>query len=268
MSIYPNPSAPPYYLDNQRYNGNARQPVVASQKDLNDDCSICYDQLKVRPVDDNNRDLVLAKTKCNHYFHEHCLDGWLKKSAHQDCPECRGLVYKNQVTLIPVSLQPVLPNPNNGVSRNQNNVLPPVQVQEGPGALARVAQGTAEIGKAALQGTAELGKAALWGIWNTITQDSPETIKRRQIEVEHRITEIHLKWSKMPVFFQVEKAEIDLALASIRSLMANNSKDALKAVKKLEYHVKNYEAMVQNAQKALLKDLNYFQQELATVVRL
>lgn len=249
--VYQVPSAPPHYLDNDDYPqaNNRAQNNYRKNLNLTDECAICYDQLKVRPLNDNNVDLVVAKTACNHFFHECCLDDWLKKSAHKDCPECRRDVYKSQVTLIPVDMQPVMPNQN-----NRNPVAP---AQEGPSTAARIAQGAANI-----------GKSVLVGAYNLIFTDSPETIKNRQIEIEHRIAEIHLKWNKMPKFFQIEKEEIDVALASVRSLMANHSKEALKAVKKLESHITMYETSIKTVQKELVDELKYFQQDLAKIVSL
>ena len=30
-----------------------------------------------------------TKTKCNHYFHNECLENWLKEDKNYSCPNCR-----------------------------------------------------------------------------------------------------------------------------------------------------------------------------------
>jgi len=47
-------------------------------KDIETNCAICLE-------DYGNKDLV-AKLNCGHYFHQHCLQAWLKQS--ETCPYC------------------------------------------------------------------------------------------------------------------------------------------------------------------------------------
>lgn len=254
--IHQVPTAPPAYMQNQ----NVAPKKGQKQLDLNDDCSVCCEQFKKLPEGDKNTAVVLAKTQCHHFFHEKCLNDVLRIAQrdrnNQDCPKCRQYVDKSRVTLIPVEMNPVQAKPAIRPTAPPAPVQVPVQ-PEGPGALAQIAQSTAAV-----------GKSIFWGIYNYATTDSADTIRSRQIEVEHRIVEMKLKWDKMPKFFDEQKEEIYVALTSIRSLIEKNSKDALKAIKKLEANTQTFEENMKYAQAAFIKDLGAFQTELSQVIRL
>lgn len=246
----PAPTAPPAYLQNH----NVAPKRGQKQLDLNDDCAICYDKLRDLPTGDKNAAVVIAKTQCHHFFHEFCLNKYLpiarRDRNNQDCPECRRQIDKHSVYLIPVEMNPVQIKP-----AVRPYVSPaPVEVSvhpEGPGTIARIAQGTLGV-----------VKSILWGINNYVTAEIPDTIRCRQDEVEHRIVEMKLKWDKMPKFFDEQKEEIYMALTSIRSLIEKNSKDALKAIKTLEANTQTFEQKMKYAQAAFLKELSAFQAEL------
>jgi hypothetical protein len=62
----------------QRYRSEAHREQW--KKDAPDDsCAICFDSLKEKSP---------LRTECNHWFHEECLDIWLKN--HDTCPICRS----------------------------------------------------------------------------------------------------------------------------------------------------------------------------------
>lgn len=61
-------------------NFNNLNNLVYNEIINNQDCSIC-----VEPLNDN----IAIKLKCNHIFHQKCLQEWLQKSKNKDCPLCR-----------------------------------------------------------------------------------------------------------------------------------------------------------------------------------
>jgi hypothetical protein len=243
MSIYP--SVPPAYSPewtafsqrgNRQNSGSSnaanRMPV------LTDDCTICFDSLKDKPAGDRHTTTMLSGTECNHFFHEFCLTKWLNASANQDCPNCRAKIRRNNLTTIPVEMKPVVP------------VRPVAQQPAVPAdSIANRVASTA------------------YRIWTAIITESPETTKRRQIEVEHRIVELQVRWNKMPIMFNKSKEDIQVGLASVRSLLTTNTKEALNAVKKLEQVTKKFEDNLAVAQAALMKDMIKFAKELEAVVK-
>lgn len=53
-----------------------------SSSDAADKCPICFEALSLRPN---------VTTKCNHTFHEDCLNGWCQaKGLNSTCPTCRA----------------------------------------------------------------------------------------------------------------------------------------------------------------------------------
>ncbi len=60
--------------------------------EINDNCSICLDEKKLRKI---------FITECNHTFHKKCINKWLDKS--DTCPICRKILTndierKNKIT--------------------------------------------------------------------------------------------------------------------------------------------------------------------------
>ena len=47
------------------------------------ECSICLEKIK---------DKELHKTKCNHCFHQHCINTWLEEMKKYTCPNCRKVI--------------------------------------------------------------------------------------------------------------------------------------------------------------------------------
>ena len=55
--------------------------VVTQPKDMQDDCVICYQNYGKEKV---------GILKCNHKFHQKCIEKWLHVSKNKDCPLCRS----------------------------------------------------------------------------------------------------------------------------------------------------------------------------------
>ena len=57
---------------------------IIKDEDKLDDCVICYDNF----IDDKDG----CKLECNHKFHNHCINEWIKSS--KTCPVCRFNIFK------------------------------------------------------------------------------------------------------------------------------------------------------------------------------
>mgnify|MGYP003995226079 CR=1 FL=1 len=55
--------------------------VVTQPKERIDDCVICYQNYGKEKV---------GILKCNHKFHQKCIEKWLHVSKNKDCPLCRS----------------------------------------------------------------------------------------------------------------------------------------------------------------------------------
>ncbi|KAL8825035.1 MAG: hypothetical protein Q9191_004656 [Dirinaria sp. TL-2023a] len=56
------------------------EPVPTNPRTLSGDCSICYEEL----VD--GRSIVPCRTQCRQYYHQRCIDTWLREGTSQTCP--------------------------------------------------------------------------------------------------------------------------------------------------------------------------------------
>lgn len=75
---------------NEKFNNNLnprfKNIIKYNNDNINDICSICYD--------DFIKDETITKCKlCNNYFHNQCINIWLRKSTRCTCPMCRSVWY-------------------------------------------------------------------------------------------------------------------------------------------------------------------------------
>ena len=85
--------------------------------DININCSICTDDLKIKPKKwcvKNNKDIKTLE--CNHQYHRECIDTWLEN--HNTCPLCRQEV--KTVSEITVSSNERNIERNNGRNLERN----------------------------------------------------------------------------------------------------------------------------------------------------
>lgn len=69
---------------------------------LSDECPICYDDFRTHATGDQRSYRQLAKTECNHFFHQFCLNQHLTHGMNTSCPMCR----KTAVTYTTINLDP------------------------------------------------------------------------------------------------------------------------------------------------------------------
>jgi len=61
-------------------------PISKYNGDQQDICSIC--------LEDFQKNEIIRTTKCNHIFHEKCLNGWIHDERPDlKCPNCNGLLF-------------------------------------------------------------------------------------------------------------------------------------------------------------------------------
>lgn len=73
-------------------------------------CSICRDTI-------SNNNIIRKIKTCGHYFHQTCLDNWLKEK--NTCPNCRQLVVENEDDEMP-ELEETNRQPNRQTNRQPN----------------------------------------------------------------------------------------------------------------------------------------------------
>ena len=102
----PEPSAPPmedYAYSYPRYPQPVKpKPEQVKPKlrelDKTEDCPICFENIAKRPDGDDRLVTVIAKTECQHFFHEFCLKKFLNYGVNENCPMCRNsLANRNRI---------------------------------------------------------------------------------------------------------------------------------------------------------------------------
>lgn len=66
-------------------------------------CTICLDEVTVRPDEDRRTGPVKTTAlRCNHIFHEWCINKWIFEGQNKNCPNCRDPI---------MTVQPKTPTP-------------------------------------------------------------------------------------------------------------------------------------------------------------
>lgn len=63
-----------------------------------EDCSICLENCGENPEGNASYAKVVAKTECNHFFHDFCLNRHLNNGMNQNCPNCRHDLSDRNIT--------------------------------------------------------------------------------------------------------------------------------------------------------------------------
>ncbi len=70
------------------------KPLSAlARREEDQDCIICL--LDYAPTD------KVIEFNCKHYFHEKCIQEWVKTSGNNQCPVCREPIDRNIIERIP-----------------------------------------------------------------------------------------------------------------------------------------------------------------------
>ncbi|XP_055821067.1 RING-H2 finger protein ATL52-like [Solanum dulcamara] len=95
------------------------------------ECSVCLNEFQ-------DNDSLRLLPKCNHAFHIHCIDTWLR--SHVNCPLCRAAIISNTAapvgSIVPISSTNTSPNDDIGSQRDEivqvnNNTYNNNQAREG-----------------------------------------------------------------------------------------------------------------------------------------
>lgn len=193
--------------------------------DLNEFCSICYENFGAK-ID--NKPRVLAKTKCNHFFHQFCLQQHLDHGANTLCPLCRRSAVEysminldrqqNEQTQTTIDIADEMLNAGGSALR----------------ALGSLAFDASKLGAALLYTGATTGARAIASAFE---------VTRQQIEEKSQklFNEFIKVKSKFEVDMNIVKQEYSLLLTTIRSLPESHRNKAYESLKRLELAFETFE---------------------------
>lgn len=78
------------------------------------ECSVCLNEFQ-------DNDSLRLLPKCNHAFHIHCIDTWLR--SHTNCPLCRAPIISNTVAAPVGSIVPISTTTNTSPNGSQRDVI-------------------------------------------------------------------------------------------------------------------------------------------------
>jgi Ring finger domain len=247
------------------------QPLVELPKGLhlNDDCPICLDPFKAKAPDDHRTYREIAKTQCNHFFHQFCLQEHLTHGANTLCPICRGpaleysvidldpaikqeVLNRNKPPVQPKPHFPVQPQPEANVRKPNEENLGEDIAQVGGAllyGLGSLAYGIAKLGGSVLYHTAAAGANAVASSFIETTQ-----------QFDERVQKLYNKWAKTGTDLEAvmckNREEVSLILSTIRSLPESSRYKARASVDKIEAAIATFETNLRDTQNNLKQIIN------------
>lgn len=218
-----------------------------------EDCSICLENCGDHPEGDRTKAKVIAKTDCNHYFHNFCLQKHLNSGVNKDCPLCRNHLADRNITKMnldpanPATDVRILPVEDNGVTAGSvaYGLLSGLGKASWMAGSLLVGVG---VGATKIVGGALLNAASDF-VWPK--EIDPESVKIINREVDRIHNEITKK-------IQGQQEAMRLLLAQVASVGQDRSKNPvaiLEQVKTLQAKVaKNAEVYLRQTD-ALVKDM-------------
>lgn len=178
---------------------------------LEDDCSICCDKLKINPDGDQRKMTVIGRAaECGHHFHHYCIDKWLQTSAHADCPLCRTKL--NRAKIIEIKL-------NAPQAKPAQPPKPTTQPVEQSAGWDLSVEGKA-LGEMAKSGFKLLGKGfgVLFDKGVQLANDAAKGYENRSMEAQARnseviFSELASRHKQLEQLMKKQKGEIELFLA-------------------------------------------------------
>lgn len=217
----PPPYSPPLYA-------GASAPSAAVAPDW-EDCAICLENCGDHPDGDASKARVIAKTACNHYFHNFCLQRHLNNGMNQNCPMCRAPLSDRNITKINLDAQSNVEenvDEQNEAPIDLNDLLL-VKMLRGAGAAAWYA--TSALANAGWWTTKAVGGAVLGGLSDFVW---PKEIDPRSIQTINReVDRIHSEITKK---VQKQQEAMRLLLGQVASIGQDRSRNPVEILKKIK----------------------------------
>lgn len=234
---------------------------------LSDECPICMDAFSQRVEGDRKTYRQIAKTDCNHFFHQFCLQEHLDHGVNTNCPICRGPALEYKI----IDLDPGIKDAAEKAQRNQAAQPKPQprpqpsapQVQNNQpqeeidlvadmagftgallGGLGALAWGTAKVGGSLLYHAAAAGANAL----SSAFTESPQ-------QFDERVQKLYRKWTQLSSNFESvmlrNKEDLSVILATIRSMPESSRYRARPSVDRIEAAIEYFDRLLADNQKQL-----------------
>lgn len=208
------------------------QPSATStfgrELDLNEDCVICTNKLNAVAEGDTSNKLEVARTKCQHAFHNYCINRMLTDGVNNNCPLCREKVTTVGLTVINLgTAAPKTPAQQPPLAK------PGVQAKAAPSRdasaiLGGLASGAWKLAKGVGNVTATVVGATLKAL-----APAPKTVQ----DVEAHSVEVYAKLKKANIdqqkMMKDQKEQMEMLIATVKSMAGNNPEKADEALTKI-----------------------------------
>lgn len=234
-------------IRSSQYTNNYIPPEMPNIN-LNDECPICLEQLGFRAPDDTRTYRELAKTDCNHFFHQFCLEQHLRHGMNTLCPICRG----NAIQYKRINLD----------SQNQSQVQTN-QAQNNQPEVIDIGEDLLNVGETILGlafAAAKTGASLLYNVASAGATAIANSLVETPQQFEERIQNVFRKWTKTTTDLEKDinknKEEISLILTTARSMPEVSRYRAREAVDKLKEALDTFEWNLLENQTRLRQVLN------------
>lgn len=253
--VYQNPQAaydaPPAYEAPSAY----QAPRVVPGRETNfekENCCICLSPLSEVADDDEDKKFEVAKTKCDHYFHNFCIQKFLTDGVNEKCPLCRTELHAREISVIKLGARKV-------------EAEKPIPVQQNAQEVANAAESTlANIGNGALWSAKLVGRTLGYigsAVLNTLSP--PATIVMAEQQSASTINKLHKFNKDIKLALDEQKECVSVLIATINSVAVKNPDFAYYTFKRIDGALDNLKLQFQKSQDELnaflAKEQSYLQ---------
>ena len=259
---YQSPPLVPVYRPMPSQASASNHQVKPSTPPLDDECCICLDAFRNKVESDGRSFRMIAKTDCNHFFHDFCLTEHLQHGMNKNCPLCRAPV--NNVTK--VNLDYVQPQQNSNPvapshvdyeesdSEDSDDINPLYDV------ASSVASTTINLGVGILSGlgaialgSLQLGGALAVGLVKAGAVSLTRTHEDLKKAEGTKVASLYNNWNRVSKdvekIMQTNNEEIAVLLSTVNSIPANRTYATQSSVERIERQTKIFEDKIKELQR-------------------
>lgn len=222
-------NVPSYNQSSSQYSYSHSTPPDVPSLNLNDECAICLEQFGFRVPDDKRTYREIAKTKCNHFFHQFCLEQHLQHGANTQCPLCRKDAIEYKIIDLDPSIKREVLKKQAQTQANANQSHHVNQTQDNKKEEIDLAEDMLNAGGAFLYGlgslafsAAKIGGSVLYNVAASGANAIASSLVETQQQFEERVQNLFRKWKKttsdLEGAMSRNKEDVSLILSTLRSL--------------------------------------------------
>lgn len=252
---------------------------TATTPPLDDECCICLDAFRNKVEADGRSFRMIAKTECNHFFHDFCLTEHLQHGMNKNCPLCRSSVDPKKVSKVNLDWdsQAELQAQQRAQQQAQQQkpnpvpvVQPRLEVEEDSEEDDQIVDEMYDVASAVASTTANLGAGLVYGAgalaWGVLqfggavavglAKAAAASLTRSNEDLKKaegtRVASLYNNWNRVSKdvekIMRANNEEVAVLLSTVNSIPASRTYASQSSVDRIERQTKIFEDKVKELQ--------------------